>query len=837
MNYYLSALGYRVAHINEILQGSMIQIRADRLIDQLLIDSRRLIFPETTLFFALLGPRRDGHDYLQDLYDRGVRSFVLSRPPEAGQLADANLILVPDTLQALQDLATYHRSRFDLPVIGITGSNGKTIVKEWLNQLLEDDYRIVRSPKSYNSQIGVPLSIWQIASEHELAILEAGISLPGEMRKLERIIRPDIGLFTNIGEAHSEGFSDREEKIREKLGLFTHSRAIIFCADHPEVASAVHQLAASRAESEPLTLFPWGKSLAAQVRVLSIRSRGTSSELLLLRDKEELLLSIPFIDPASVENCLQAICVMLFLGRPPASLSARLSRLVPVAMRMELKNGINHCSIINDSYSADLSSLAIALDFLVLQQQHLKRTLILSDILQSGKTDEFLYGEVARMLRQKKVDRLIAVGKRISSKQHLLNQVEGMEARFYPSTDDLVRGFEQLTFRQETVLIKGARVFQFERIDRLLSLQAHETVLEINLDALGHNLREYQHLLRPSTKLMAMVKAFAYGSGTFEIANLLQFHKVDYLAVAYPDEGMALRKAGIRLPIMVMSPEQGSYEAMLQHNLEPVLYSLSLLSEWEFALRKAGISEMPVHIEIETGMNRLGFAPAAIGDLIEALRRSACKVRSVFSHLAASEDPQHDAYTRWQAERFLEAANSLQEALTYPFLKHLANSAAILRHPGLQLDMVRLGIGLYGIDSSHSGLLKLQEISTLRSTIAQIRQLKEGETVGYDRSGQLTRDACIATVRIGYADGYPRVLGNGLGKMRVRGTLAPTIGNICMDLTMLDITEIPGVRENEEVTVFGDAPSVQQVAHWAQTIPYEILTGISQRVKRIYYES
>jgi len=779
-----------------------------------------------------------------------------------GGMTDANIILVRDSLQALQQLAAYHRRQFALPVIGITGSNGKTIVKEWLNQLLEDEYHIVRSPKSYNSQIGVPLSVWQLNEAHELAIFEAGISSRGEMVRLSAILRPTIGLFTNIGEAHSEGFDSLAEKAAEKLRLFEQAELLIYNKDQPETEKAIQAWLAAREVAGPVApsgpaardpvrrpaLFSWGRAEDATLVILSMEKNGRSAtfestgspvgstNITARYEGQAFSFTVPFTDEASLENILACASVLLHFRQPVDVIRSKLQRLSPIAMRLELKSGINHCSIINDSYSADLSSLSIALDFLSQQQQHARRTVILSDFLESGLEESALYAEIARALRQKQVDRLVGIGSRISAHADIIGQGFPGETVFYLSVDHFKKDLHHLHFRDETILIKGARVFEFEEIDRWLSEQIHQTVLEINLNAMAHNLRQYRQLLLPTTKMMAMVKAFAYGSGSYEIANLLQFHGVDYLGVAYADEGVVLRKAGIHMPIMVMNTENSSFDSLVEYNLEPVIYSFPLLRSFDKWLKKEGILQFPVHIELETGMNRLGFPLKEVGELGPALLQAAFKVQSVFSHLAASEEAQQDPFSHHQGSSYLTAVTKLQEFLPYPFLRHIANSAAIIRHPQLQLDMVRLGIGLYGIDSADSHQLDLLEVSTLKSTIAQIKSLHEGDTVGYNRRGIAGPHTRMATVRIGYADGYPRSLGNGNGKMWVKGRLAPVIGSVCMDMTMIDITGIPDVGEGDEVVVFGNELSVNQLAHWAQTIPYEILTGVSQRVKRVYFE-
>jgi alanine racemase len=836
-------MSYSIRAVSEIVGGKLLQFHADDTIEHLLLDSRRLIFPDTSLFFALRGPRRDGDRFIEELYRRGVRNFVVSSITDLSVIDEANVILVEDSLVALHQLAAWHRKQFSLPVIGITGSNGKTIVKEWLNQLLEDEYHIVRSPKSYNSQTGVPLSVWQLQPVHGLAIFEAGISRRGEMSGLEPMIRPTIGIFTNIGEAHSEGFDSRAEKAAEKLRLFDHVGALIYCADQPETGKAVYAWLQRLNGEEKMYphLWSWGHlanghGISNSVLIDSLEKKDRWTTIGISNHGRVLSFSIPFTDDAAIENVMHCVTALLYLNTPDETIIQRLARLTAVAMRLELKSGINHCSVINDSYSADLSSLTIALDFLSQQLQHSRRTVILSDILESGRPDDQLYAEVARALEQKKVDRLIAIGSRIGANAPVFNEWFSGQSVFLSSVEEFRAGLHQLHFRDETILIKGARVFEFEDIDRLLTEKIHQTIMEVNLGAMAQNLHAYRQLLQPNTRMMAMVKAFGYGSGSFEIANLLQFHGVDYLGVAYSDEGVVLRKGGIRMPIMVMNTENSSFDSLVQYNLEPVIYSFTLLHSFDRWLKKEGLTAFPVHIELETGMNRLGFPGDEIDQLMKVLPTAAFKVRSVFSHFAASEEPQQDSFSLAQWAAYQKVAGRLETILNYSFLRHIANSAAIVRLPQLQMDMVRLGIGLYGIDSAESGQLDLQEVSTLKTTIAQIKRLREGDTIGYNRRGIAMAGTVIATVRIGYADGYSRRLGNGAGKMWVNGRLAPTIGVISMDMTMIDITGIPDVHEGDEVIVFGKELSVKQLALWAQTIPYEILTSVSQRVKRVYFE-
>lgn len=830
---------YSIEDIAAIIKGAFFCDRPGAIIDDLLMDSRKLIFPDLTLFFCLTGPRRNGHQFIPELYEKGVCNFVVEEEIVYADYPGVNFITVKNAMQALHSLAIAHRKLFNFPVIGITGSDGKTIVKEWLNHLLEEKFSIVRSPKSYNSQIGVPLSVWQMNAGFNLGIFEAGISESDEMSRLEKIIQPTIGVFTNIGEAHGEGFLNVRQKVNEKLQLFKNVRTLIYCKDYPQInegiASFIKQLKEGVAGST-INFFSWSAKTEATLRIQSILRSQNNTGITAKFNEEIISITIPFIDDASIENSISCWATVLSMGLSPEYVREKFLTLTPIAMRLELKSGADNCSIINDSYSADLSSLKIALDFLAYQHQHTKKTVILSDILQSGKNEKDLYQEIADALQQRTVHRLIGIGQHISRHHLVFEKITGMQCLFFPSVESFLREFTTVGFNNETILLKGARVFQFEQIGRLLEQKVHQTVLEIDQNALLHNLREYQKFIKPETRLMAMVKAFSYGSGSYEIANLLQFQKVDYLAVAYADEGVDLRKAGITIPIMVMNPEENSFDTLQLYDLEPDIYSFGLLESFSNFLRKKRIEKYPIHIEIETGMNRLGFPVFEVERLAELLKHSAFVVKSVFSHLVASEDLSQDDFTRQQAWLYFEACDKLHRITGFHFLRHLANSTAIIRHPDLQLDMVRLGIGLYGVAGSNHPDLDLLEATTLRTTIAQIKSLRAGESVGYGRKGMVHHDSLVATVRLGYADGYPRRLGNGKGKMWVRGKLAPVIGNICMDMAMIDITGIDGVSEGDVVIVFGKELSVSQLANWAETIPYEIMTGISQRVKRVYYE-
>lgn len=810
-------LVYSTDLICRVTRGTLLR-GGEREITHLLYDSRKIQQPGSSLFFAIKTAHNDGHRFIGDAYKKGVRAFVVSEPV---LLDDAVVIQVEDSLQALQTLAAYHRSQFHLPVMGITGSNGKTIVKEWLNQLLEGEETIVRSPKSFNSQIGVPLSVWEIGPQHTLGLFEAGISQPGEMAPLEQIIQPTIGVLTTLGEAHSEGFASEEEKLAEKLKLFTHCEVVI----GPK----------KLLKNLDWPTLTWSREDEADVNITVEKIGSGKAMIKAFHAGKESSVMIPFSDEASVQNAVTCLCVLLHLKKDIAAYRDRFFNLHAVDMRLQLQHAINHCLLINDSYSADLTSLQIALHFLSAQSAGRKRTVILSDFVESGKNEEELYREIALLLQRNGVGKVIAIGKNAGP---FLSRFlpASVALQGFSSTEEYMQHFQSSQFAGEIILVKGARSFGFENIAALFEQKLHGTVLQINLSALAHNLKEYQKHLKPSTKIMAMVKAFAYGSGSAEIASVLQFHNTAYLGVAYADEGIDLVKAGISLPILVMNPEPSSYSAIVEHNLQPVLYSMPLLRDFEAYVKVQGLTNYPVHMEVETGMNRLGFSAEKIEEAARHLAATnTLRVQSLFSHLAASEEPAQDDFTRLQAERFQRAAAILQQAVAYPFLRHISNSAAIIRHPQLQMDMVRLGIGLYGIEPDGEEVLQLEPVATLRSTIAQVKDVKKGESISYNRRSVVQRDSRIATVRIGYADGYARRFGNGVGKMWVRGQLVPVIGTVCMDMTMIDVTDVSDVKEGDDVIVFGKELPVQEVARWAGTIPYEVMTAVSQRVKRVYY--
>lgn len=812
---------YTISRIAEILNADAKLIDEQAFIQYLVIDSRSVLVPENSLFFALAS-HRNGHEFIPDAYHRGIRNFVITEEKYLSEYPDCNFIVVNDVLEALQKLATAHRNHFNLKTIGITGSNGKTIVKEWLYQLLAADYNIVRSPKSFNSQIGVPLSVWQIDADHDLGIFEAGISAVDEMETLADIIRPQIGILTNIREAHAEGFNSKKEKLVEKLKLFKAADLLIYSSEYVSDIS-LKDLPGKKH-------FSWSSSQAADLRIIAVEPIEGNCYLQAIYQDREIECMLPFKDKASIENGMICWATLLALGYSPEQADQRLEKLSHVSMRLELKNGINQCSIIDDSYSADISSLAIALDFLNQQNQHPKKTVILSELFETGRDDLDLYTEIADLLAQKKVSRLIGIGPHISKYAELFK----FETQFFDDTNAFLDAFPGLQFSHETVLVKGARRFDFGRISKLLTQKIHDTVLEIDLNAMVGNLQFYRSKIKPGVKIMAMVKAFSYGSGSFEIANLLQFHKVDYLAVAYADEGIALRKAGITLAIMVMSPEESAFEALIKYRLEPEIYSLEILNSFLNALSDYEF-DYPIHIKIDSGMHRLGFDSDEIEKLLLLLSDSQrLNVKSIFSHLVASGEAEHDGFTQQQIEKFSLIASQLIAALGYKPLLHIANTSGISRWPNNQMDMVRLGIGLYGFDAALTNNRGLQTVMTLKTTVTQVKNLKAGETVGYSRRGVMPYGGKIATVKIGYADGYNRAFGNGVGKMLINGQLVPTIGSICMDMTMLDITGID-VKPGDEAIVFNQDHTIMQLAEDVGTIPYEILTNISQRVKRVYF--
>lgn len=785
------------------------------------IDSRSVATPGTTMFFALKGPNHNGHDYVVNLYERGVRNFVVSeKREEFASLKEANFYEVEDVLKALQTYAKSHREKRQAEVVAITGSNGKTIVKEWLYQLLADDFSVYRSPRSYNSQVGVPLSLSGIEENTQIALIEAGISRKGEMVKLESMIKPEVAVFTHLGDAHGENFASMQEKLAEKAVLFRYCRVVV--GREGDAMDYILSVAQKNAEK-----MIWGQGERATVRVEDVRRTEKSRVVRVSYKDQTFELEIPFGDEASYENCMNAVCVCLLKGMRGGEIAEKVRQLQPIAMRMEIKEGINRSVVIHDYYNSDASSFRLALNSLTMQDEAKKRVVILSDFVDTETDKAALYREVAEMLRKAGVGLFIGIGEELLKyKAYFL-----MDSRFYADTDSFLKQEKRDAFHDQAILIKGARKYQFEYIAGFLQKQSHNTVLEVDMDAMAHNLTYFRSLLPPATKLAVMVKAFSYGSGSGEVANLLQYQGVNYLMVAFADEGVALRADGITIPIAVMNPQPEAFDNMIEFNLEPEIYSLELLEAFDRNLVKHGIENYPVHLKLNTGMNRSGLDPEEVDTLLQffAVKRRV-KLCSVFSHLAGSDEAVHDEFTRHQIQLFTEMTEKIQAAFDYKIMRHILNSAGIERFTSFAFDMVRLGIGLHGISAAGAPLIP---VSTFKTYIASVRKVKSGETIGYGRKGKTERESLIAVVPVGYADGLNRHLSNGVGEMLVRGKRVPIIGNICMDTCMLDVTDT-GAQAGDEVEIFGKNILVTEVAEKLSTIPYEVLTGVAQRVKRVY---
>ena len=806
---------------------------ADAQIGWLLTDSRSLCFPEETLFFALRSARNDGHRYISDLYRRGVHNFVVESkgiqealPQGLDGMADANFLVVPSPLAALQRLAERHRDEFDVPIVGITGSNGKTMVKEWLYQLLLPSQKIVRSPRSYNSQIGVPLSVWLLNEQTEVGIFEAGISQPGEMFALRDIIQPTIGVFTSLGAAHQENFRSMEEKCMEKLELMHGTQAMVYCSDNDTVSRCIRRLQYHGEKISWSLCDEQAALFVKEVKPLSPRTRITY-----IWQEEENCFEIPFIDEASVENSITCAAVALYMGLNPSQLADRMPRLEPVAMRLEVKEGQRGCLLINDSYNSDINSLDIALDFMN-RRDAVKKTLILSDIFQSGATPEALYTQVSELVVKRGIEKFIGIGPELTSQA---DKIQVADKQFFMDVPHFLSSDAFAGLRNELILLKGARTFGFDQITEQLEQKVHETILEVNLNAVVDNLNYYRSFLKPETKMVCMIKADGYGAGAVEIAKTLQDQRVDYLAVAVADEGVTLRKAGITANIMIMNPEMTAFKTMFDYDLEPEVYSFRLLDALVKAARKEGITGWPVHIKFDTGMHRLGFDPVDdVFKLIDRLKhQNAIIPRSVFSHFVGSDSDGFDEFSARQFALFEEGSEKLQSAFSHHILRHMDNSAGIEHFPERQMDMCRLGLGLYGVDPRDNRIL--HTVSTLKTTILQLRHVPAGETVGYSRKGKVDRDSVIAAIPIGYADGLNRHLGNRHCYCLVNGQKAEYVGNICMDVAMIDVTDIP-CMEGDKVEIFGEHLPVTVLSDALDTIPYEVFTGVSNRVKRVYFQ-
>ena len=797
-------------------------------VKQVLTDSRGIVSSPQSIFFAIEGTQHNGHNYIEELYKKGIRCFVVRYAPSDLPIDDnICFIFVANTLAALQRLAAFHRKNNDIPVCAITGSNGKTVVKEWLFQLLHTDKKIVRSPKSYNSQVGVPLSVLLMNSrKHDIAVFEAGISKNNEMEKLEKIIAPSFGIFTNIGDAHQENFVSLQEKISQKLLLFKNCDFLIYCADDSLIANEI----AENENYRNLKSINWSlQKNDATLQIISFERKENETLLKAYYIEKEIFITIPFTDEASTRNCIHLWLLLLHLGYDNRFIANQILQLQPVAMRLDLRDGINNCTLINDSYNSDLTSLTIALDFLHQQKQNPQKMLILSDVQQSGKGESELYAEIAHIVSNQNINMFFGVGSALTKHKNKFSR----NSKFFNTTESLLAHFQNNKYKNSTILIKGAREFRFERILHILEKKTHRTVLEINLNALVNNLNFFRSLLEKKTKIMAMVKAFSYGAGGFEIANVLAHHRVDYLAVAYIDEGVELRKAGVTLPIMVMNPETEFFDILIEYNLEPEIFNFEGLRLLYETARRNSEQKVNVHIKLDTGMKRLGFTDNDLIPLFNALNSyENIQIVSVFSHLATSDEVANDNFTLHQLNLFQRMSFAFLQNFNYPIMRHILNSAGIERFPNYQFEMVRLGIGLYGVCTEKKS--ELQQISSLKTHISQIKIVRAGETIGYGRKGKALLDTRIATIAIGYADGINRKLSNGNWKVIINGKKAPIIGNICMDMCMIDLSGIHA-NEGDEVIVFGKDNSICEMATKLETIPYEIMTGISRRVKKVYF--
>lgn len=817
---------YTIQQIAQIINAEKIG-NSNATIKHILIDSRQITETESTLFVAIITNRNDGHQYINQLVQKGVKVFLVSSlPNDFNKHEGVCFLKVENTLYALQKLTAHHRKQFNIPVIGITGSNGKTIVKEWLYQLLRDDYTICRSPKSYNSQVGVPLSVWQLNQHHTLGIFEAGISQLNEMPQLQNVIEPTIGVLTSIGSAHDEGFADVNEKFKEKLKLFKGCKVVV-----------INTLAMPEGLSiDNTNALVISKQQDAYLQLTHVETKGVQTQLSVVHNQTKITCVIPFTDSASINNALTCWAVLSHLGLSQTEIAKRLLLLQPVAMRLELKLGSNNCVLINDFYNSDVNALEIALHHQKQQHRGGKKIVVLSDIEQSGKTGKELYELVAKLIQQFNIDLFIGIGHEISQQRSLFH----VNSFFFETTHAFIsesKTNQELQFKDSIILLKGARKYEFESISKLYQQKSHDTVLEINLNKLVHNINFYRSQISKQTKLMCMVKATGYGSGSAEIAFTLQHHHVDCLAVAYADEGVELRKAGIHLPIMVMNPEESAYNDMIDYRLEPELFSFKVANEFLQALQLKAISEpYPVHIKLDTGMHRLGFEEQQIDELCEFLKKETeLKVKSIFSHLVASDDKAFDDFTNKQIELFDKLSQKIEQAVGYTAIKHICNSGAITRFKNAQYNMVRLGIGMYGVGFNELEQQNLVAISALKTRISQIKQVNAGDTVGYSRKGVITKPTTIATIPIGYADGFSRKLGNGNFSVTINNYKCKTIGNICMDMCMVDITGI-NCKEGDEVVVFEDNEQLIELSKAMETIPYEVLTNISSRVKRVYVQ-
>jgi len=817
----MTSFSYTIQQLANFCNAQFKGVSPDELIHQVIIDSRKAKHFSHHLFVAIQGPHHDGHQFIEELYKKGFRNFLISNADfKTSDFPHANFLLTNDSLEAFQNIARNHRSQFQIPIIGITGSNGKTIVKEWLSICLQNQYKICKNPKSYNSQVGVSISVLGLSSGDEMGIFEAGISQKGEMEKLQNIIQPSLGIFTNIGQAHSENFNSLKEKIKEKLKLFSAAEKIIYCKDHKKIHDVISL-------ENTTDLIAWSKQDdTAFLYVKSINQKADKSILTLIHKETEKSFTIPFNDEASIENCLHLICTLISLNIRDKEIQNSLNQLQSLAMRLELKEAKGNSLLINDAYSSDIDSLKIALDFLHQQSGNAKKVAILSDLDETGIPKTELFPKLMNLLDSYEVEQVIGIGANFTDYQALFSN-----CTCYKSTDEFIENTADFDLSNSAILLKGARRFQFEKIAEVLEQKIHETVLEVNLNAISENFHYYKGLLKKETKVMVMVKAFSYGTGSYEIAHHLEYHNADYLAVAYVDEGIALRKKGIQTPIMVLNPNGTQFKQLIDHNLEPEIYSFRQLKALQHELKRLNLSNYPIHLKVDTGMRRLGFESAEINELISWIsQHKEIHIASVFSHLASSENIEDKNFTTIQIDEFTSICNEIESKIKTPFLKHILNSSGITNYPEAQFDMVRLGIGLYGIGDEN-----LQNCSSLKSMISQIKEVPAGESVGYNRAYYADETIRIAIIPIGYADGLNRALSNGKGQVFINGKKASIIGNICMDMCMVDISLIEA-QEGDEVIVWNTQKHILDLAKNLNTIPYEVLTNVSQRVKRVFVQ-
>ncbi|MBK8347235.1 MAG: bifunctional UDP-N-acetylmuramoyl-tripeptide:D-alanyl-D-alanine ligase/alanine racemase [Saprospiraceae bacterium] len=822
---------YSALDVAHILQSDP-QLLSDKdaMISYLTMDTRKIEKPSQTIFFALSGSMHDGHDFIHEALDKGIKSIVVEKNP--GFLSGhINVFIVKNSLKAMQILAAYHRSKFpDLAVIGITGSNGKTTIKEWLYQMIHDR-QVVKSPKSYNSQTGVALSVWQIKEGDELGIFEAGISQPNEMQALAEMIKPGIGLFTLLGDAHAEGFSNLAEKLNEKLVLFKDCHTIIFEEDDLIVSMAIRE----KFDDKKLLSWGWNQN-ATLFRIAEIQKSNYQTKVTIIYKNIEEEFIIPFSDTASIENAMHCIAVLMYLEFSLTDIRDGLHKLQNIPMRLEMKNGIYSSILVNDTYNADIQSFKIALEFLTQQAGAKEKVVIVSDFLQTGLDIDALNNQLSNLIHQHNISHVIGVGSKVSQLEKFLDPFILFTSA--SSTDELIRKLPEINVSHKAILVKGARTFQLEKVINALSDKAHTATLETDMQAIEHNLKIFSQQLTPGTQIIAVIKASAYGSGSEELARFLEFKKVGYLAVAFIDEGVQLRKAGILLPVIILNPDRNGVVDMMKYELEPEVYSIEQLKEIASLIATDGLQNFNLHIKLDTGMHRLGFMEADLVELCDILRehKSQLIVKSIFSHLSSSEDPGDDDYTHTQAEKLNSSYRYIVSKIGYAPAKHILNSSGIIRFPEYHFDLVRLGLGLYGLDSTNTIGNKLEKVHTLKATVVQIKYITKEDTVGYNRKGKPIANGKIAIINIGYADGLMRLAGNNRYSVRIHGKDYPIIGNVCMDLTIIDIGEAENIFVGDEAIIFGKDKPVESLAEVCQTIPYEILSRISSRVRRLYVQ-